>query len=104
MPGELASTIDEESQLDRLIQDLERAGTDGTTERIVRGRRPGRKTPRTLTGGHSDRVACVAVRLAEELGCDIEVRKTVYLASLCTTSANRHRRQAVAQDRTALGG
>lgn len=34
------------------------------------------------THGHSDRVARIAVRLAEELGCDEDVLKTVYLAGL----------------------
>ncbi|MBN1394850.1 MAG: HD-GYP domain-containing protein [Pirellulales bacterium] len=34
------------------------------------------------TCGHSERVARAAVRLAEELGCDAETRKTIYLAGL----------------------
>ncbi len=34
------------------------------------------------TCGHSDRVARVAVRLAEEMGCDAEMLKTIYLAGL----------------------
>ncbi|MBU4270850.1 MAG: HD-GYP domain-containing protein [Planctomycetes bacterium] len=34
------------------------------------------------TRGHSDRVARVAVRLAEEMGCDAEMLKTIYLAGL----------------------
>ncbi|HWB12921.1 MAG TPA: HD domain-containing phosphohydrolase [Pirellulales bacterium] len=34
------------------------------------------------TRGHSDRVARVAVRLAEELGCDSETIKTIYLSGL----------------------
>lgn len=34
------------------------------------------------TKGHSDRVARVAVRLAQELGCDPETIKTIYLAGL----------------------
>ena len=34
------------------------------------------------TCGHSDRVARVAVRLAEEMGCDVEMLKTIYLAGL----------------------
>ena len=34
------------------------------------------------TRGHSDRVARIAVRLAQELGCDIQTRKTLYLAGL----------------------
>lgn len=34
------------------------------------------------TCGHSDRVARVAVRLAEELGCDAETLNTLYLAGL----------------------
>ncbi len=34
------------------------------------------------TCGHSDRVARIAVRLAQELGCDDETRSTIYLAGL----------------------
>ena len=34
------------------------------------------------TRGHSDRVARVAVRLAQELGCDSEVIKTIYFSGL----------------------
>jgi putative nucleotidyltransferase with HDIG domain len=34
------------------------------------------------THGHSDRVAQVAVKIAQELGCDIEVLKTIYLGGL----------------------
>jgi len=34
------------------------------------------------TCGHSDRVARVAVRLAEELGCDAEALNTIYLSGL----------------------
>ncbi|MEN6452572.1 MAG: HD-GYP domain-containing protein [Thermoguttaceae bacterium] len=34
------------------------------------------------TCGHSDRVARVAVRLAEEMGCDAETANTLYLAGL----------------------
>ena len=34
------------------------------------------------TCGHSDRVARVAVRLAEELGCDAKTSNTLYLAGL----------------------
>ena len=34
------------------------------------------------TCGHSDRVARVAVRLAEEMGCDAEMLKTIHLAGL----------------------
>jgi len=34
------------------------------------------------TCGHSDRVARVAVRLAEEIGCDAEVLRTIYLSGL----------------------
>ena len=34
------------------------------------------------TCGHSDRVARVAVRLAEELGCDTQTMETMYLAGL----------------------
>jgi len=34
------------------------------------------------TCGHSDRVARVAVRLAEELGCDTKITNTLYLAGL----------------------
>jgi putative nucleotidyltransferase with HDIG domain len=34
------------------------------------------------TRGHSDRVARVAVRLAQELGCDSETLKTIYLSGL----------------------
>lgn len=34
------------------------------------------------TCGHSDRVARVAVRLAEELGCDAETLETIYLSGL----------------------
>jgi putative nucleotidyltransferase with HDIG domain len=34
------------------------------------------------TCGHSDRVARIAVRLAEELGCDAETLNTIYLAGL----------------------
>lgn len=34
------------------------------------------------TRGHSDRVARVAVRLAEELGCDSDTVKTIYLSGL----------------------
>ncbi|HEV3340908.1 MAG TPA: HD domain-containing phosphohydrolase [Pirellulales bacterium] len=34
------------------------------------------------TRGHSDRVARVAVRLAEELGCDADTIKTIYLSGL----------------------
>lgn len=34
------------------------------------------------TCGHSDRVARIAVRLAEELGCGAELRNTIYLAGL----------------------
>jgi putative nucleotidyltransferase with HDIG domain len=34
------------------------------------------------TRGHSDRVARVAVRLAEELGCDSDTIKTIYLSGL----------------------
>ena len=34
------------------------------------------------TCGHSDRVASIAVRLAQELGCDDRVRNTIYLAGL----------------------
>ncbi|HEV3021204.1 MAG TPA: HD domain-containing phosphohydrolase [Pirellulales bacterium] len=34
------------------------------------------------TRGHSDRVARVAVRLAKELGCDADTRKTLYFSGL----------------------
>jgi len=34
------------------------------------------------TRGHSDRVARVAVRLAEELDCDAQMRQTIYLSGL----------------------
>ncbi len=34
------------------------------------------------THGHSDRVAQVSVRIAQELGCEIEVLKTIYLGGL----------------------
>ena len=34
------------------------------------------------TCGHSDRVARIAVRLAEELGCDAHIQNTIYLAGL----------------------
>ena len=34
------------------------------------------------TCGHSDRVARIAVRLAEELGCDAKTLNTLYLAGL----------------------
>lgn len=34
------------------------------------------------TCGHSDRVARIAVRIAEEMGCDAETRNTLYLAGL----------------------
>ncbi len=34
------------------------------------------------TCGHSDRVAQITVRLAEEMGCDAKTRKTLYLAGL----------------------
>jgi hypothetical protein len=34
------------------------------------------------TRGHSDRVARIAVRLADELGCDPEMKKTVYLSGM----------------------
>jgi GAF domain-containing protein len=40
------------------------------------------------TCGHSDRVARIAVRLAEELGCDALERNTIYLASLLHNIGN----------------
>jgi hypothetical protein len=40
------------------------------------------------TCGHSDRVAGIALRLAEELGCDALERNTIYLASLLHNIGN----------------
>jgi putative nucleotidyltransferase with HDIG domain len=82
-PGELACTIDEESPLDRSIQGLERhCEQTELPERIVRALTSAVDAKDPYMRGHSDRVACVAVRLAEELGCGAEMRKTVYLAGL----------------------
>ena len=51
-------------------------------ERIVRALTSAVDAKDPYTCGHSDRVARVAVRLAEELGCDAKMRKTLYLAGL----------------------
>ena len=66
-----------------MIRDLEQtARTTNYPKRMVPALHLGRQRQDPYMHGHGDRVACVAVRLAEELGCGAEVRKTVYLAGL----------------------
>ena len=55
------------------------------------------------TCGHSDRVARVAVRLAEELGCDAKTLNTLYLGGPAARHRqDRHRRQRAPQGGQAL--
>ena len=52
------------------------------TEQIVRALTSAVDAKDPYTRGHSDRVARIAARLAEELGCDAEMQKVLHLAGL----------------------
>ena len=83
LPDELASTSDEAALLDQLLDSLEwcRKQTD-LPARIIWCITSAVNAKDQYTCGHSDRVARIAVRLAQELGCDIQTRKTLYLAGV----------------------